>query len=237
MAAENETPVTSPRRRYLARDRRCPTPSCSSSHGKNFRNYESRATWSEITVEPGLDFGRSQQTVASAQSKGRSRDSVQDGTGSVIHRFLHDWRAAANNSACAGARPSKTPSLYVYAHRLRRRYPCSIPGIKRAETPSCARTSISRSRSSRSRSTRAIGRGAHRSSHQEEVCHQVRRAGYSINALVDHDVNDPIEIIKRLMIGSEGTLGFVSQATYKTVVDHPHKASFIYRLSRRRGRQ
>ena len=49
--------------------------------------------------------------------------------------------------------------------------------------------------------------------------------GYSINALVDHDVNDPIEIIKRLMIGSEGTLGFVSQATYKTVVDHPHKAS------------
>jgi D-lactate dehydrogenase len=27
------------------------------------------------------------------------------------------------------------------------------------------------------------------------------------------------------MIGSEGTLGFVSQATYNTVVDHPHKAS------------
>ena len=34
--------------------------------------------------------------------------------------------------------------------------------------------------------------------------------GYSINALVDNDANDPIEIIKRLMIGSEGTLGFVS---------------------------
>jgi len=38
-------------------------------------------------------------------------------------------------------------------------------------------------------------------------------------------VKDPIEIIKRLMIGSEGTLGFVSQATYNTVVDHPFKAS------------
>ena len=49
--------------------------------------------------------------------------------------------------------------------------------------------------------------------------------GYSMNALVDHPVSDPIEIIKRLMIGSEGTLGFVSQATYNTVVDHPHKAS------------
>jgi D-lactate dehydrogenase len=49
--------------------------------------------------------------------------------------------------------------------------------------------------------------------------------GYSMNALVDFPVSDPIEIIKRLMIGSEGTLGFVSQATYNTVVDHPHKAS------------
>merc|ERR1712178_435833 len=34
--------------------------------------------------------------------------------------------------------------------------------------------------------------------------------GYSINALVDHPIEDPIEIIKRLMIGSEGTLGFIS---------------------------
>jgi len=36
---------------------------------------------------------------------------------------------------------------------------------------------------------------------------------------------DPIEIVKRLMIGSEGTLGFVSQATINTVPDYEHKAS------------
>ena len=36
-------------------------------------------------------------------------------------------------------------------------------------------------------------------------------------------VDDPIEIIKRLMIGSEGTLGFVAQATYNTVPEWPHK--------------
>ena len=35
--------------------------------------------------------------------------------------------------------------------------------------------------------------------------------GYSLNALVDFPASDPIEIVKRLMIGSEGTLGFVSQ--------------------------
>ena len=49
--------------------------------------------------------------------------------------------------------------------------------------------------------------------------------GYSLNALVDFPVNDPIEIIKRLIIGSEGTLGFVSQVTYNTVPEWPNKAS------------
>jgi hypothetical protein len=41
--------------------------------------------------------------------------------------------------------------------------------------------------------------------------------GYSLNALVDFPADDPIEVIKHLIIGSEGTLGFVSQATYNTV--------------------
>ena len=47
--------------------------------------------------------------------------------------------------------------------------------------------------------------------------------GLSINALVDYD--DPIEILKHIMVGSEGILGFISAVTYNTVVDHPHKAS------------
>jgi FAD/FMN-containing dehydrogenase len=50
-------------------------------------------------------------------------------------------------------------------------------------------------------------------------------AGYSLNALVDFSPADPIEVIKHLLIGSEGTLGFVSQATYNTVPEWPHKAS------------
>ena len=49
--------------------------------------------------------------------------------------------------------------------------------------------------------------------------------GYSLNALVDY--SDPIEVIKHLMIGSEGTLGFIAEITYNTVIEHPHKASAL----------
>lgn len=47
--------------------------------------------------------------------------------------------------------------------------------------------------------------------------------GYGVNSLIDF--NDPIDIIQHLMIGSEGTLGFISQATFNTVHDAPLKAS------------
>jgi D-lactate dehydrogenase len=49
--------------------------------------------------------------------------------------------------------------------------------------------------------------------------------GYSLNALVDFD--DPFEILQHLMIGSEGTLGFIAEITYATVPEHRHKATAL----------
>jgi D-lactate dehydrogenase len=49
--------------------------------------------------------------------------------------------------------------------------------------------------------------------------------GYGLNSLVDFE--DPIDIIAHLMIGSEGTLGFIKEITFKTVPEYKDKASAL----------
>lgn len=47
--------------------------------------------------------------------------------------------------------------------------------------------------------------------------------GYGLNSLIDFD--NPIDIIAHLMVGSEGTLGFISEIGMKTVPLQPHTAT------------
>jgi D-lactate dehydrogenase len=49
--------------------------------------------------------------------------------------------------------------------------------------------------------------------------------GYSINAFVDYA--DVFDIINHLLIGSEGTLGFIAEITYNTVPEPAYKASAL----------
>jgi len=75
---------------------------------------------------------------------------------------------------------------------------------------------------------------AHKTQENKQLADKIRTAyaiknttGYSLNALIDYC--DSIEIIKHLIIGAEGTLGFIAQITLATLPDHPHKAtSFVF---------
>ncbi len=63
---------------------------------------------------------------------------------------------------------------------------------------------------------------------RDKIRHKFRlknTTGYSLNALVDF--TDPIDIIQHLLIGSEGTLGFIADISYCTVPDDPHKATAL----------
>ncbi len=49
--------------------------------------------------------------------------------------------------------------------------------------------------------------------------------GYSLNAFLDHD--RPAQILAHLMVGSEGTLGFMAEVTLRTVPEPPFRATAL----------
>lgn len=49
--------------------------------------------------------------------------------------------------------------------------------------------------------------------------------GYGINSFTDHD--EPVHILEHLMIGSEGTLGFVAEVTFRTLPVQKHAATAL----------
>ena len=71
-------------------------------------------------------------------------------------------------------------------------------------------------------STRADAALSERIRHKYKI---KNTTGYSLNALIDFE--DPIDILSHLMIGSEGTLGFIARISFNTVPEDPFKASAL----------
>ncbi|HDR04492.1 MAG TPA: FAD-binding oxidoreductase [Candidatus Marinimicrobia bacterium] len=62
----------------------------------------------------------------------------------------------------------------------------------------------------------------------DKIRHKYRlknTCGYGLNSLIDFD--DPIDMIEHLMVGSEGTLAFISEVEMKTVPDKAFKATSL----------
>lgn len=49
--------------------------------------------------------------------------------------------------------------------------------------------------------------------------------GYSVNAFIDFE--HPLDILAHLLIGAEGTLGFIAEAVLRTVPDYPFKSTAL----------
>lgn len=49
--------------------------------------------------------------------------------------------------------------------------------------------------------------------------------GYSVNAFLDYE--EPLDILAHLLIGAEGTLGFIAEAVLNTIADYPAKSTAL----------
>ena len=94
--------------------------------------------------------------------------------------------------------------------------PASVAAFRRSHAPLLAQLD------ELARQTRANSELASRIRHKYRL---KNTTGLSLNALIDF--TDPLDILNHLMVGSEGTLGFISAVTYDTVPEHPHKASAL----------
>ena len=192
--------------------------------GDNFRKYTIHGDGEQITVEPGLIGGEINRLLAAHRRANKLPQQYKIGPDPSSIDSCMIGGIIANNSSgmCCGV------SQNTY-HTLKDMRIVLLDGtvLDTADEASC-----SAFMKSHAHLVSGVVDLATRVQADEELAALIRRkfsikctTGYSLNALVDFPPSDPIEIIKRLMIGSEGTLGFISRATINTVPEYDHKAS------------
>jgi len=192
--------------------------------GDHFRNYTIHGNGEQITVEPGLIGGEINRLLAAHRRTCGHEQQYKIGPDPSSIDSCMIGGIIANNSSgmCCGV------SQNTY-HTLKDMRIVLLDGAVLDTADEASRASFMKSHA---HLVSGVVDLATRIQADEELAALIRRkysikctTGYSLNALVDFPPSDPIEIIKRLMIGSEGTLGFISQATINTVPEYDNKAS------------
>ncbi len=184
--------------------------------GEGFATYELSADASQVRVGPGMVGGEVNRRLA-PHGKKIGPDPASIGAAKI-------GGIAANNASgmCCGTAQNSYRTLtglrvmFADGTLLDTEDPASIAAFK--QTHAALLAELNRL----SLETRANLPLAERIRRKFKI---KNTTGYSLNALVDFE--DPLDILAHLMIGSEGTLGFISRITYQTVVEDPHKASAL----------
>ncbi|MGB4912608.1 MAG: FAD-binding and (Fe-S)-binding domain-containing protein [Candidatus Dechloromonas phosphoritropha] len=184
--------------------------------GESFATYEINANASKVKVGPGIIGGEVNRRLA-PHGKKIGPDPASIGTAKI-------GGIAANNASgmCCGTAENSYRTLagmrvmLADGTLLDSEDPASIAAFKQSHG------ALLGGLERLGRDTRANTKLAERIRHKFKI---KNTTGYSLNALVDYE--NPIDILSHLMIGSEGTLGFISRITYHTVAEDPFKASAL----------
>lgn len=184
--------------------------------GESFATYEINANASKVKVGPGIIGGEVNRRLA-PHGKKIGPDPASIGTAKI-------GGIAANNASgmCCGTAENSYRTLagmrvmLADGTLLDSEDPASIAAFKQSHGALLGELERL------GRDTRANAKLAERIRHKFKI---KNTTGYSLNALIDYE--NPIDILSHLMIGSEGTLGFISRITYHTVAEDPFKASAL----------
>jgi D-lactate dehydrogenase len=184
--------------------------------GTGWREHRANADGSEITLQPGVIGGHANARLATFDRKiGPDPASIDAAKIGGI---------AANNASgmCCGTAQNSYKTLKSMRVVLADGSVVDTGEAASREAFAASHRELLDDLDSLARDTRANTPLADRIRDKFRI---KNTTGYSLNALVDFE--NPFEILQHLMIGSEGTLGFISEITLHTVEEHRHKASAL----------
>ncbi len=184
--------------------------------GSNWTNYKISEDLSQITLQPGIIGARANLYLAAYNKK------IGPDPASINAAMIGG--IAANNSSgmCCGTAQNSYNTLYTIRAVF----------LDGTVLDTSNEESINNFINSKNELIKKIKDISERIKADKVLYEKIKQkykmkntTGYSLNAFVDFE--NPVDIIQHLMIGSEGTLGFISEITYRTVPEPPFKATSL----------